>query len=51
MKAFKFLMVLAVMVSAFTFSGQAQDKKKKVLRRQNSAYIFTAMMRRRRQRL
>ena len=29
MKAFKFLMVLAVMVSAFTFSGQAQDKKKK----------------------
>ena len=29
MKAFKFLMVLAVMVSAFTFNGQAQDKKKK----------------------
>ena len=29
MKAFKFFMVLAVMVSAFTFNAQAQDKKKK----------------------
>mgnify|MGYP005613393783 CR=1 FL=1 len=29
MKAIKFLMVLAVMVSAFTFNAQAQNKKKK----------------------
>ena len=29
MKTFKFLMVLAVMVSAVTFNAQAQDKKKK----------------------
>ena len=29
MKAFKFLMVLAVMVSAFNFNAEAQNKKKK----------------------
>ncbi len=28
MKAFKFLMVLAVMVTAFTFNAEAQNKKK-----------------------
>lgn len=31
MKAIKFLTVLAVMVSAFAFNAQAQDKKKKNL--------------------
>ena len=31
MKSIKFLMVLAVLVSAFTFNAEAQNKKKKVM--------------------
>lgn len=39
MKGFKFLMVLAVMLSAFTFGAQAQNKKKAMAEAKFSVYL------------
>ena len=39
MKAIKFMMVLAVMLSAFTFGAQAQSKKKQMAEAKFSVYL------------